>query len=92
MWNRIDIEGKEYAIESGYEIIEVPPEELDRWLELGSVVVDDFVDSLVAAGYSEDEIRAGSAISRNASITGRKTDRTGIKASTGTEEMFYDFD
>ncbi len=93
MWNRIDIEGKEYAIESGYEIIEVPPEELDRWLELGSVVVDDFVDSLVAAGYSEDEIRGWiSYIQERIDYWSEKQIELGIKASTGTEEMLYDFD
>jgi len=92
MWNRIDIEGKEYAIESGYDIIEIPPEELDRWQELANGVIDDFVNNLVAAGHSEEEVRGWiSFINERIEYWTAKQIELGIKSSTGSEEVLYEF-
>ena len=92
MWNRIDIEGKEYAIEAGYKIIEIPPHELDRWQELAGGVIDDFVKDMVAAGHSEDEVKSWiSFIQERIEYWLAKQKELGIKSSTGSEEVLYQF-
>ena len=93
MWNRIDIEGKEYAIESGYEILEIPPEELGSWKELAGNVVNDFTESLVAAGHSEEEVEGWlSFIKERIEYWSEKQKEFGIKSSTGSAEVLYQFD
>lgn len=93
MWNRIDIEGKEYAIETGYEILEIPPEELGSWKELAGNVVNDFTESLVAAGHSEEEVEGWlSFIKERIEYWSEKQKEFGIKSSTGSAEVLYQFD
>ncbi|MGI6318516.1 MAG: TRAP transporter substrate-binding protein [Dethiobacteria bacterium] len=93
MWNRIDIEGKEYAIESGYEILEIPPDELGRWQELASNVISDFTETLVAAGHSKEEVEGWLFfIEERIDYWSEKQKELGIKSSTGSEEVLYQFD
>ncbi|NMB41207.1 MAG: TRAP transporter substrate-binding protein [Firmicutes bacterium] len=93
MWNRIDIEGKEYAIESGYDIIEIPSSELDRWQALAGEVIEDFVEGMVAAGHPEEEIRSWiSFIGERIEYWSEKQIELGIKSPTGSEEVLCEFD
>ena len=92
MWNRIDIEGKEYAIESGYEILDIPPNEIGRWHELASGVINDFTESMVAAGHSQDEVEGWlSFIEERIEYWSEKQKELGIKSSTGSAEVIYQF-
>ena len=57
MWNTIDLEGIEFALEQGVELIELPPSEAARWVKAAEPVIDDYIANMVDAGYSESEIR-----------------------------------
>lgn len=56
-WNEIGIEGMEYTLSLGNEIIELTPEEAARWTAAVEPVVDKYVEDMVAEGFSEKEIR-----------------------------------
>jgi TRAP-type C4-dicarboxylate transport system substrate-binding protein len=93
MWNRIDIEGKEYAIESGYEITEIPPDEIGSWQKLAAGVISEFTESQVAAGHSEEEVEGWlSFINERINYWSEKQKGLGIKSSTGSAEVLYQFD
>ena len=93
MWNDIDIEGKEYALESGYEVIEIPAGELGRWKELAGGVIDDFAKSMGAAGHSEEEVKSWiDYITERIEHWLAKQKELGIKSPTGPDEVLYQFD
>ena len=93
MWNRIEIEGKEYAIESGYEILEIPPEKIASWQELAGGVISDFTESQVVAGHSEEEVEGWLSFARERiDYWSEKQKELGIKSATGSAEVLYQFD
>ncbi len=57
MWNEIDFDGKDFAKEKGVEIIELPPEELARWVSVTNTVIEGYIKDMVSKGYSEEEVR-----------------------------------
>ena len=57
VWLGVDTAGREYAAEKGIEIIELTPEEAAKWQEAVKPVVEEYVQSRVAEGYSEEEVR-----------------------------------
>jgi TRAP-type C4-dicarboxylate transport system substrate-binding protein len=56
-WNVIDHLGKGYALKKNVEIITLPPEELKKWQNAASPVIDDYVNDMVTKGYTESEVR-----------------------------------
>jgi TRAP-type C4-dicarboxylate transport system substrate-binding protein len=56
-WNAIDFYGKDFALEKGVEIIELPEFEAKRWQEATKPVIEDYVKEMVGKGYSEEEVR-----------------------------------
>jgi len=92
MWNNIDIEGKKYAIEAGYTIIEIPENELGRWEELAGKVKEDYIKNMVAAGYTEGEIKGWfDFIEKRIEYWTKKQKELGIKSSTGPVEVLYKY-
>jgi TRAP-type C4-dicarboxylate transport system substrate-binding protein len=92
MWNDIDIEGKKYALEAGYNIIEISPSELVNWEELASKVRDGYIQNMVAAGYSEEEVKGWiSFVRERIDYWTEKQKELGIKSSTGIEEVRFQF-
>ncbi|MDO9534676.1 MAG: TRAP transporter substrate-binding protein [Bacillota bacterium] len=90
MWNGIDIDGKKYAIESGYEIIEIAPGELATWQNLANNVIKDYTASMVSAGYSEAEVNGWiSFIRERIDYWSGKQIELGIKSSTGVDEVLF---
>jgi len=57
VWNSIDFLGKEFGEEQGVEFIDLSPAEAARWQAAVEPVLDDYVAKMVAAGYSEAEVR-----------------------------------
>jgi hypothetical protein len=73
--------------------LEIPPEELGSWKELAGNVVNDFTESLVAAGHSEEEVEGWlSFIKERIEYWSEKQKELGIKSSTGSAEVLYQFD
>lgn len=57
MFDDEDFEGVEFARELGVELIDLSPAEADMWLQAVEPVIEDYVEKMVAAGYSETEVR-----------------------------------
>jgi len=57
VWNSIDFMGKEFGLDQGVEFIDLSEAEAARWQAAVEPVIDDYVARLVAAGYSEAEVR-----------------------------------
>jgi TRAP-type C4-dicarboxylate transport system substrate-binding protein len=57
MWNQVDIDGKEFAVSKGVEIIELTPEQVEKWKAAAEPAINGYVQSMVGAGYKEDEVR-----------------------------------
>ena len=57
MWNAIDFLGKETGLAQGVEFIDLTPDEAARWQAAVEPVIDDYIANMVAAGYSEAEVR-----------------------------------
>ena len=57
MWNGVDFDGLDFALEQKVEIIELTPEQVDRWIEATKPVMEDYVKKMVSSGYSESEVR-----------------------------------
>jgi len=92
MWNDIDIEGKQYAIEAGYEIIEIQASDLGEWEELAAKVREDYIQSMVAAGYAEEEVKGWmDFIKERIEYWTEKQKELGIKSSTGPDEVRFQF-
>jgi TRAP-type C4-dicarboxylate transport system substrate-binding protein len=92
MWNDIDIAGKQYAIEAGYKIIALPPEEITRFKKAADKVVEDYVKNMVGAGYSESEVRGWiDFVRQRIDYWTQKQKELGIKSSTGPEEVRAEF-
>lgn len=58
MWNSIDFFGKDFAEEKGVEIIELAPQEADRWIKATEPLIENYVKEMVGKGYKEAEVRA----------------------------------
>jgi len=57
MWNLVDIEGREFAIKKGVEIIHLSPQEAARWKKAAEPVIENYVKEMVRKGHSESEVR-----------------------------------
>jgi TRAP-type C4-dicarboxylate transport system substrate-binding protein len=57
MWNRIDAEGRDFAIKKGVIIFYLSPQEAARWKEATEPVIERYVKEMVGKGYSEAEVR-----------------------------------
>jgi len=57
MWNLIDVEGKDFALKQGTEIIDLSPQEAERWKKAAEPVVQNYVKDMVGKGYPESEVR-----------------------------------
>jgi len=88
MWNEIDFDGKDFAKEKGVEIIELPPEELARWVSVTNTVIEGYIKDMTSKGYSEGEVRGWIKFLHDRIVYWTKK-QIGyrIKAATGPEEF-----
>ena len=88
MWNEVDFDGREFAVEKGDEIIQLSPEEVERWKKATAPVIDDYVKDMVGKGFKEDEVRGWIKFlnERIAYWTQKQLDYR-IKSPTGPEQM-----
>ncbi|MGB9886185.1 MAG: TRAP transporter substrate-binding protein [Moorellales bacterium] len=92
MWNEIDVRGKQYATEAGYEIIELAPDELARFQQAADKVIAEYTKNLVAAGYSESEVKGWiDFVRQRIDYWLEKQKEMGIKSSTGPAEVRAEF-
>ena len=61
MWNTVDFKGKEFAETKGVEIIDLSPEQVDRWKKATEPIIDQYIKGMVGKGHSETEAKAGSS-------------------------------
>jgi len=57
VWNAIDFMGKEFGLSQGVEFIDLADNEVPKWKAAVTPVIDNQVAKMVAAGYSETEVK-----------------------------------
>ena len=88
MWNVIDFYGKQFAKKKGVEIIELSPQEVVRWKKATEPVIENYVNNMVAKGYSEAEVRGWlKFLQDRIQYWTKKQIYLGIKSPTGPPEM-----
>jgi TRAP-type C4-dicarboxylate transport system substrate-binding protein len=88
MWNLIDAEGREFAIEQGVEIIDLSPEEAARWKEATRPVIEAYVKKMAGSGFAESEVRGWiKYIEDRIEYWTAKQIELRIKSPTGPKEM-----
>jgi TRAP-type C4-dicarboxylate transport system substrate-binding protein len=88
MWNSVDFDGKDFAAAKGVEILQLTPDQLDKWKKVTEAVIDNYVKDLTSKGYSESEVRGWIAFLRDRIDfwTAKQLDYR-IKSPTGPDEM-----
>jgi len=88
MWNEIDFDGMEFAVQKGVEIIDLPPEEIARWKKQTEPVVEKYVKDMTGQGYSEQEVRGWiSFLRERIDYWTKKQAEYRIKSPTGPESI-----
>ena len=88
MWNEIDFDGKDFARKKGVENIELPPEELARWVSVTSQVIEGYIKDMTSKGYSEGEVRGWiKFLHERIDYWTKKQIGYRIKSATGPKEM-----
>ena len=87
-WNQADIDGWKYSTQMSVEFINPPPEESARWKDACKPYIDNYVKSMVAKGYSEQDIRGviNYFVERNEYWLQEQIKR-GIKSASGPDEI-----
>ena len=57
-WNKIDIEGKEYFVKQGGQIVPISDAEMARWVKAVEPVIADFKKDMISKGYKAAEADA----------------------------------
>ena len=55
-WNNIDIEGREFFLKQGGQIVPISDAESARWIKAAQPVIDDYKKDLISKGYKAKEI------------------------------------
>ena len=55
IWDRIDVEGKEWAMKQGHKFIPISKEEDVRWVEKVNPILDDYVKTMKEKGLPGDQ-------------------------------------
>ncbi|MCS7280371.1 MAG: TRAP transporter substrate-binding protein [Desulfobacterota bacterium] len=88
MWNEIDIDGKQLGMEKGIQFITLSPEEEKRWIKAAETVIDKYIKSMVAAGYSERDVRGWiSFVKERIDYWLKKQRELKIKSTTGPDDV-----
>jgi TRAP-type C4-dicarboxylate transport system substrate-binding protein len=88
MWNEIDIGGIKYVKEAGYNVTRLTPEEVATWKKLSDKVVDDYTASMVAKGYSKEEVNSWiTFIRERIEYWNKQQIEQGVKSSTGPDAV-----
>jgi len=57
-WNNIDIEGREYFLKQGGQIIPISDAESEKWVKAAQPVVEDYKKDLISKGYKAADVDA----------------------------------
>ncbi len=88
MWNLVDFEGKDYAIQKGVEIIDLTPEQVTRWKAAAVPVIEDYVKKMSSTGFAEKEVREWlKYLGERIDYWTAKQIELAIKSPTGPKEM-----
>jgi TRAP-type C4-dicarboxylate transport system substrate-binding protein len=88
MWNQIDFEGREFALQQNVEFIELTPEQVVRWKDATKPVVEDYIKKMVSSGYPESEVRGWiKYLEQRIDYWTAKQIELRIKSPTGPKEM-----
>lgn len=87
-WNDLDFAGRDAALEHGNEIIELSPEEAARWVAAVEPVLETYVQSMVAAGHSEADVRGWIKFAtERIDYWTQKQVEAGITSATGPQQL-----
>ncbi|HLT57215.1 MAG TPA: TRAP transporter substrate-binding protein [Limnochordales bacterium] len=88
MWNDIDIIGWEYARDAGMEFITLSDAELARWQAYADQVIEQYIQTMVSRGHSEQEMRERIAFVRERiQYWTQQQEALGIKSPTGPDSV-----
>jgi len=88
MWNLIDFEGRDFAIEQKVEFIDLTPEQVTRWKDAAKPVIEGYIKKMTAAGFAESEVRGWiKYLEERISYWTAKQIELKIKSPTGPKEM-----
>jgi TRAP-type transport system periplasmic protein len=88
MWNLIDAEGREFAIQQGVEIIDLTPEQAASWKEAAKPVIEDYIKKMAGSGFAESEVRGWiKYLEERIDYWTAKQIELRIKSPTGPKEM-----
>jgi TRAP-type C4-dicarboxylate transport system substrate-binding protein len=55
-WNQVDLDGKDFFLQKGGQIIPIPETELQRWTKAVEPVIADYKKDMVAKGFKGEEV------------------------------------
>jgi TRAP-type C4-dicarboxylate transport system substrate-binding protein len=55
-WNQVDLDGKDFFLKQGGQIIPIPDAEIQRWIKAVDPVIADYKKDMVAKGYKAEEV------------------------------------
>lgn len=89
LWDEIDIKAKHYALQIGTKMIELTPEEGNRWkLVVEKKVIDSYLKERVAAGFASEEIKSYiDFLKERVEYWTKRQEKLGIKSIYGPEEI-----
>lgn len=88
MWNLIDFEGRDFALQQGVEIIDLTPEQATRWKEAAKPVIEDYIKKMAGSGFAESEVRGWiKYLEERIEYWTAKQIELRIKSPTGPKEM-----
>jgi len=88
MWNLIDFEGRDFAIEQKVEIIDLTPEQATRWKEAAKPVIEAYIKKMAGTGFQESEVRGWiKYLEERIAYWTAKQIELKLKSPTGPKEM-----
>lgn len=57
MWNSIDFNGKDYALEKGVKFIDLDDAQVEKWKAVTNPVIENYIKDMVSKGYPEAEVK-----------------------------------
>lgn len=88
MWNMIDFDGWKFGKEQGVEMIELSPDQVEKWKASVAPVIENYVKEMVGKGFVEEEVRGWiSFIKKRIDHWTQVQIASGIKSPIGPAEM-----
>ena len=88
MWNDIDVVGYEYAVDAGYEFVQLDDAEMARWQAVADEVIEGYISDMARRGHDADDLRERIAFVRERiAYWLEQQEALGVKSSTGPDAV-----